>query len=479
MRRLSVTALALLVCLAALAAPLAAADGAYDLTSDSAVDVPDRQVEVQGDTFTISSVTRADPGDTISVTVTAPSGAETTTLLYDNEQQIVDAADSTGTSTVEFDLSGYDAGTFSLVLQDDGAREAAHPVVVRGYSVTSDAPTSVGPDDTFSVTADVSKLRGDDLTRVEVVVANDATTLRADATAANGDTYEASVDASRLGTGSYQVYATVRGPEQALGNDELLGLDDPSTLEVEEQSSGGGGGGGGVSTATDTDTPTPDGTATDTDTPTPTGPQPDERVTAEIVDERSGEPGVTVAVETQTLSTITFADESVQLAGDVTVERGPAAAAPFDDQFGADAVLTAVDVSVPPAAAGSGATLRFTVDAAALGDRGLATVGVVREVDGGVELLPTDAERSGSTVTVTAQTPGFSRFAVVSLDRLAPGTPDATDAPSATPTPTADGAVTPVDSPAPTTSGDGDSDVFVLLGLLGTAAVLAARLSGR
>jgi hypothetical protein len=476
MRRLSATALVVLVCLAALAAPLAAADGAYDLTSDSAVDVPDRQVEVQGDTFTISAITRADPGDSISVTVTAPSGAETTTLLYDNDQNIVDAADSTGTSTVEFDLSGFDAGTYSLVLQDDGVREAAHPVVVRGYSVTSVAPTSVGPDDTFSVTADVSKLRGDDLTRVEVVVANDATTLRADATATSGNAYEASVDASRLGTGSYQVYATVRGPEQAIGNDELLGLDDPSTLDVEEQPSGGG---GGVSTTTDTATTTSDGTTTDTATTTPTGPRPDERVTTEIVDERSGEPGVTVVVETQTLSTITFADESVQLAGDVTVERGPAAAAPFDDQFGTGAVLTAVDVSVPPAAAGSAATLRFTVDAAALGDRGLATVGVVREVDGGVELLPTDTERSGSTLTVTAQTPGFSRFAVVSLERLAPDAPDTTDASDASSaTPTADGAVTPVDSPA-TTSGDGDSAVFVLLGLLGTAVVLAARLSGR
>jgi flavin-dependent dehydrogenase len=186
-----------------------------------------------------TALSAADPGESISVTADAPSGTDITVYLYDSEQRIVTAREGTGTSTFEFSITADDvegdvvSGTYAFVLQHDGTRKAAHPLVIRGYSVDVSAPDTAPQGETITVSAEIDKLRGQDMEDVEVVMANDATTIGKSATASGAGTYTAEIDTSDLSAGSYDVYANVRGPDSALGEKELLvGLRDQNHRRI-------------------------------------------------------------------------------------------------------------------------------------------------------------------------------------------------------------------------------------------------------
>jgi hypothetical protein len=277
--RLVVVVVAVLV-----AAATTAAVGAteYDIQVDGSVAVPDRTVEQDGDRFTVTAIGLADPGESVTVDVTAPEGESVEVYLYNADRQIVTSREGTGSGSFSVDLGGYAAGTYTFVLQHDGVREAAHPLVIRGYSVDVSSPGSVTEGDSLRVSVDAAKLRGDDLSNVEVVVADATTTVRRDATRSDDGTYGATVDTAALGPGTYRVYANVRGTDTALGQAEILGLADPARVAVESDSGSTNGGGSAgtdpTSTATPsatptagTPTPTPSATGTPTSTSTATG----------------------------------------------------------------------------------------------------------------------------------------------------------------------------------------------------------------
>lgn len=474
-----------MVCLAAIIAPLVGAASEYNVTTDQSIDVPDRTVEQNGDTFTITSISRADPGDTISVTVDAPQGTEATLYLYNNDQEIVKTIGrEPGTTTYDVTLTdgqGNDlaSGTYALLVQHDGSREAAHPLVIRGYSVSVNDPADVTKGETLSVSADISKLRGQDQQRVEIVVANDDTTIRETASSTGSGTFTASIDTDDLNAGRYDVYANVRGSEEALGEEELLGLSDSRTVEIEEPETtsapGGGGGAGGATSTPSSGTATPGGTSTPASTPNQQSQSAiAESVTKEIVDENSQKQGVNVQVDTETLREITFNDESVQVAGEITVQRRSSPPSAISQQFGSDNVVTSVSIDVPPAATESQATLRFELSQATASEVSPDRLGVVRMVDGGLQLLPTDVETTSNGLVVTAETPGFSEFAVVQLEQSTTG--DTTE----TSTQTDDGAITPNTQTTgsetnTTTSGNGSTHLGTILVLAMLAVIAGAH----
>lgn len=467
MSRLS-RALLIALALSLVLSPVALA-ATYDITTDRAVDVPDRTIQQGGEAFEITAISRANPGETVSVTATAPRGEDVRLYLYNDREAIVDAREGTGTARFEVALDGYEAGTYAFVLQHDGVREAVHPLVVRGYETSVDAPGSVTRGETVTVTASAAKLRGPDLASVEVVVANDRETVRATATP-SGSGYTATLDTGDLSPGSYEVYATVRGPDRAFGEREILGLTAGQRLTVESadatptESPGGGAGGVATETATPDPTATPDATATD---PSP----PSDGVTAPLVDARPDRPGVTVAVDAPTLAAVTYADDSVAGTGEVTVTTHGSAPDAFTGQFDAGDVLTSVTVDAPAAAREGRARLQFGLSASALGDRPASSLVVVRAVEDGVQLLPTEVNESGATVAVSAGTSGGTQFAVVSVQGPDAGTP------TATPTSTDDGVVTPSTATPTPTEGDGSTHLFtvVVAAALLTALVLRRR----
>ncbi|MFB6161396.1 MAG: hypothetical protein ABEJ61_09515 [Haloferacaceae archaeon] len=257
-------AVAATVVLVALAAATAGA-AEYDVHTAESVPVPERTVEQGGDTFTVTAIGRADPGERVDVRVTAPDGAPVAVYLYNDDRQIVASREGTGSGSFTLALDGYAAGTYTFVLQHDGVREAAHPLVVRGYAVDVRAPSDVAKGEDLRVSVDATKLRGDDLARVEVVVADGDTTVRRTASRSGDGTYVATVDTAGFDAGTYRVYANVRGPDTAQGEAEILGLADPTSTTVEASGAPGGGStpADGTATATDDTAPgTPGGSGT-------------------------------------------------------------------------------------------------------------------------------------------------------------------------------------------------------------------------
>jgi len=145
-----------------------------------------------------------------------------------------------------------------------------------------------------------------------------------------------------------------------------------------------------------------------------------ETQTTTVSDARSGEAGVTVTTGQSSVSAITFSDEDAS---------GTVSVAEFDDvpadspQLDADRPTFGVtEVTVPDDQRDQSATLEFTVDADALedADTDADDVVVLRAPEDAEEFetLDTSAETNGDTVTVTAETPGFSLFVVSSADEV-------------------------------------------------------------
>ena len=265
---LGVVAVSLL--LTAVTSPVVA-DTEYEISVEGSVDTPTRTVELEGATYNVSAIGKAESGESIDVTVQAPDpDQDYDVYLYNSDRQIVEGESGEGNDTVTFDLTDLDAGTYVFAVQERGANQVIHPFIIKGFDTTIDAPTSatVGDDVTVEVTTDqLSDNATND--RVEVVIAGDEQLTRTTATGSD-DTYTATIDTGGLDPGSYRVYANVRGEEVVFDERVIFGVSDAQTLdlaEAESDDSGNEGGGSGAGSGSQTTTADP---ATGTDqSPTP------------------------------------------------------------------------------------------------------------------------------------------------------------------------------------------------------------------
>lgn len=214
-----------------------AATGGFAIDSPDATLVPERTVDVQGETYTVDAQVAADPGDQVSVEVRAPDESYRV-QIFNASQRIMDRSGrETGDATIPFDLSGYEHGSYAVAVYSNAEARyvAVMPLLVRGYEVGVSAPDSVGADETFDVSIDVTATAASgDPARVSAVLANEeGTNHRVDATATDGR-YVATVDASDLPTGEYTVYGTVQNDETVRDRQELVGLDSGGSLTVSD-----------------------------------------------------------------------------------------------------------------------------------------------------------------------------------------------------------------------------------------------------
>jgi PGF-pre-PGF domain-containing protein len=444
----AVTLCVVLVCAGAFAASgSVTADDEYEITVPGSVDTPTRTVDIQGKTYEISAIAKAEINSSIDVEVTAPDAdSEYRLYLYNGDGKIVttpgDGAGSplySGDTTATFDLTGVNAGTYALAAQEGNTNEVVHPLVIEAFDTSIDsAPGSatVGENITIDVSVDRdSDASGITKDRVEVVVANDSTELRTTATD-NGDGYTAEIETGTLGAGSYNLYATVRGTEEVLGRDEVLGISDDQSLTLEaaddsestDTSGGDGarGGGGDVAPAPSTATATPGATATPSQTATP------ENSTDLTIDDVSGtetisqtRANITVDSETGT-SAVTFDDtapvENIEfqptddsgtasVTGSVQVTE--VSTPPAETGAPPGATTTIMEVQVPATVEDRSATVRFRVPAERLEttEATAETLRVYRYADDEWQRLDARVVAgSGSRVTIEAETPGFSFF---------------------------------------------------------------------
>ena len=439
---------ALLCLLILVTVPLAVSAADFNISSNQTIDVADRTVERGGNTFEITSITQVDPDEQVTVSVDAPDGTDFTMYLYDENQTIVRGYEGTGSTDFDIPVADHGAskaGTYAFIVQSDGVNEAAHPLVVRGYSVSTDTPSSVTAGENISVEGEFTQLRGESFDQIDVVVAATETDKQVVKQAAvDGDTFSVSVPTDDLESGSYDVYAVVRGSSTVLGQKEVLGLSSPQLLEIEADdgkegssggSGGGGSGGGGSGSGGDggTDTGATEGESSGDSggssggTGGGTAPTDDTSETAEQVSLNDGpvtrsvedadpdQDGINVPVNAGPISRIVFQSAGENTTGEVTVSQSPATTDVFNSQFGASRVKTAVSITVPEALTSTTATVEFHLTKEELNGTAPSELQVVKNAEGGSQVLSsTTSESADGDIVVTARTPGFSDFAVIS-----------------------------------------------------------------
>lgn len=249
-------------------ASVATAAASYELEVSNSIDGPAQEFTVEGETFTVSSLSYHEPGDPIeaSVTQSGGDGAEYELLLYDAERRIEkNTRPQSGDGGFTFATDDLSAGTYVLVVEEDDF-EAVHPIVVQGYDVQFDTQTAVATGESWTATADLDAYEDAPAVHsVEFVLLGEDTEEQFEATATGEGSYEATVRAPER-AGQYRFGVTVRGSNEVEdGEREPIAVSDPVTLDVQDGGSdvgdGADGGEGGEDTATPADgadTATPD-----------------------------------------------------------------------------------------------------------------------------------------------------------------------------------------------------------------------------
>ncbi len=230
------------------------------LSSPDAIETPTRTVTIDGTEYAVSALAHTEHGSTLTIDVSAPAGTEYAVDLYNADEQVELSADGTGDTRVTFETGALEPGTYAATLYIDGNYVDYLPIVVGGYEMTTEHPTSVNTNDsvaaidvTATATAATSAPAG-----VEVAVWNGETVVRESATRLEGSSYRATVSTAELTAGeTYAVYAVAQGTEQVEGKPEVLGVSDGSQLAITTgggDESGGGTVGDGDSGESDEDT---------------------------------------------------------------------------------------------------------------------------------------------------------------------------------------------------------------------------------
>lgn len=230
----------------------------YQISSPEETAVPERSVDFQGETYNLDTLIRADVGEQVTVSVTAPDRFYRANV-YNSQGNIVEskAGDGSGTFSYTLSKSIYEPGSYMITTVEDGDYTAVQPLLIQGYEVGLTAPETVTTDETLSVDVTVTATASSGTPEiVQVAIIDQTTTETVTATQSDG-TYTATIDASQLSAGEYSVYGVVRDSEEAFGENELVGMSDGTSIEVKIPS-----------TPTPTTSPTP--TPTTSPTPTPT-----------------------------------------------------------------------------------------------------------------------------------------------------------------------------------------------------------------
>lgn len=313
----------------------------YTLTVHGSIDTPARTVTVTGNDYTISSVAQVKRDASITVAVSAPTEEMYTVVVYNKDEQFaVPSKRGTGDETLTFDLNGLSSGSYMIAI-DKGEFKAIHPLVIKGYDVTLQAPAEVETSETIHLSADVTRRAGaNTLHSVKIVIADEQMTIQKTATKGADGTYEVTIPAEDLAPGDYRVYATGRGENEAFGRKEILGLSTAHTLSIVQSTPAGsnsqqdGSNSNTGSHATITTTQPPQTTSVLTETT-----QPPQTKTTERTQSTQPSSVPLSTTTTTTLSNVITANPSIQQPSSETTETNGQAGFHFLGLCGAGLLL--------------------------------------------------------------------------------------------------------------------------------------------
>lgn len=238
---LGLVALVAFVPLVAAGGPTVVQEEPYELSTTTDVDVPDRTVELDGSSYRISAVGEVAPGSDLEANVTVDGDADWNLDLYNEDEDVHDSDDGTGSGTATFPTSEFEPGTYALALTVDGQIRAVHPVVVAAHAPSLSVPANAPGDEPVTVTVALDGDPGDGQ-RVVAGLHSGDDVVEANATPAGDGSYEATLEPPE--TGEYTAWAVVRADEEAAGYPVSTGIAGGKTVVV----------GDGAGTATDSTT---------------------------------------------------------------------------------------------------------------------------------------------------------------------------------------------------------------------------------
>jgi hypothetical protein len=431
-------------------------DGTATITAEfrgatDTVDVTVDEFELQSIELTLDNGTFLAQGDTSETEVVATfEGTQSGTT--DTDTVTADATITSGDTSVAT-VSGTTVTAESLGTATITA-EFSDGGITESDSVDLEVVDQVVDD--LTIELDASTIEEDETTDATVTATfEDGSTsdVTSDAAISSGDTGVATVSGSTItgvGDGDVDITAT------------LQGVSDSAALTVEGGGLGGGRGGGGGGGAADDDDD--DDTAVDD--------EPVESVERAITDDLPDQAGVTLTFDQTVIESITFDNEDIE--GDITAEQfdditSDAPPLPGNYQAASSTIIT-----VSEAAQGEPATVEAFVSAERLDELNLDPdeLAVFRLPTGGDEWtqLDTQVDEVEGGFQVTFRTPGFSEYAIASLQDEETPTPTPVP-PTDTPTPEP-----PTDTPTdtPEEPDEGISPVIVIVVALVLLVVVGA-----
>ena len=275
---------------------LAAATSGYELLSDQSIETPEETVEVDDIEFVIDSLVVVSHGESIEVQTTTPSEDDRPRVNLERvtEDGNPDRIKTTlirGSEDVEFTTDDLDPGTYVITMSDGGYQDIL-PVVIAGYDVAVDHPTTADRK-SFDLTIETSSITTtDELTTAEVVLWSEGENYTQTVDVNSDETVTTTINTADIPAGEYQIYTAVRSDEVVYGGQqEILVVSEPTTITVDADT-------GDTETDTPTETPTETEAPTETDTPTETPTETEDPTETDTPTETTAPP--TTVTETET-----------------------------------------------------------------------------------------------------------------------------------------------------------------------------------
>lgn len=229
----------------------------YSISIQDGVNTPDRTISLEGNSFTVDGIAEISTGDSITVSVTRPSGMPYRVYIYgtrDGSRQIIDSKYRSSGDTVTFDTSKYPdlytPGTYTVALHADGDYRAVYPFVVSGATITVDAPETAKVGESVTIRTSITPTDDSvDLSGAEIVLYGDGDSKRVTVEGSSGE-YSATIDTSGFSAGEYTVYVAANNDSRTpMNHKEVIAIDTRQTLALQTDSSSGtqGSGSGGTS----------------------------------------------------------------------------------------------------------------------------------------------------------------------------------------------------------------------------------------